>query len=56
MKTKYAEISFLLVEAETIAMRGMFDTVFFVKEVLEEMCGKRVKNLQCVAFTNNHIR
>ena len=39
--------------AETIAMRGMFDTVFFVKEVLEEMCGKRVKNLQCVVFTNN---
>ena len=34
-------------------MRGMFDTVFFVRKVLEEMCGKRVKNLQCVALTDN---
>ena len=39
--------------AETIAMRGMFDTIFFVKGVLEEMCGRRVSNLQCVAFSNN---
>ena len=31
----------------------MFGTIFFVRKVLEEMCGQRVKNLQCVALTDN---
>ena len=39
--------------AETIAMQKMFSTIFFVRKVLEEMCGQRVKNLQCVALTDN---
>ena len=39
--------------AETIAMQKMFDTIFFVRKVLEEMCGQRVKDLQCVALTDN---
>ena len=39
--------------AETIAMQKMFSTIFFVRKVLEELCGQRVENLQCVALTNN---
>ena len=39
--------------AETIAMQKMFSSIFFVRKVLEEMCGQRVKNLQCVALTDN---
>ena len=39
--------------AETIAMQKMFDTIFFVRKVLEEMCGQRVKSMQCVALTDN---
>ena len=34
-------------------MQKMFSTIFFVRKVLEEMCGQRVKNLQCVALTDN---
>ena len=39
--------------AETIAMQKMFSTIFFVRKVLEEMCGQRVKDLKCVALTDN---
>ena len=39
--------------AETIAMQKMFDTIFFDRKVLEEMCGQRVKSMQCVALTDN---
>ena len=41
------------VTAEAIAMQEMFDTIFFVKATLKEMCGKRVSNLQCIALSNN---
>ena len=34
-------------------MQEMFDTIFFVKATLKEMCGKRVSNLQCMALSNN---
>ena len=39
--------------AETMAMQKMFNTIFFVRKVLEEMCGQRVKDLQCVVLTDN---
>ena len=39
--------------AETIAMQTMFDTILFVRKVLEQMCGQRVKSMQCVALTDN---
>ena len=40
--------------AETMALQGLMDTIFFVKEVLEEICGNRMKNLQCMMLTSNH--
>ena len=30
----------------------MMSTVFFVQELLKQMCGRRVENLQCVAITD----
>ena len=39
--------------AETIALQIMFDTITFVRKVLEQMCGQRVKSMQCVALTDN---
>ena len=39
--------------AETIAMQKMFSTIFFIRKVLEEMCGHRVRNLKCVALTDH---
>ena len=39
--------------AETIAMQKMFSTIFFIRKVLEEMCGQRVRNLRCVALTDH---
>ena len=37
-----------------MALQGLTDTIFFVKEVLEELCGDRTKNLQCMMLTSNH--
>ena len=31
----------------------MFSTIYFVRELLKEMCGDRVRDLQCVAITDN---
>ena len=39
--------------AEMIAMQKMFSTIFFIRKVLEEMCGQRVRNLRCVALTDH---
>ena len=36
-----------------MALQGLFDTISFVREVLEEICGERMKNLQCVTLTSN---
>ena len=40
--------------AETIALQGLTNTIFFVKEVLNEICGDRTKNLQSMMLTSNH--
>ena len=39
--------------AETIALEKMFSTLYFVRQLLVELCGKRVSGLQCIAYTDN---
>ena len=39
--------------AETIACQKMFSTIYLIRRILTEMCGSRVKALQCVALTDN---
>ena len=34
-------------------MQKMFSTIFFIRKILEEMCGHRVRNLKCVALTDH---
>ena len=40
--------------AETIALQKACSSIYFVKQLLTEMCGKKVENLQCVAITDSH--
>ena len=39
--------------AETLSMQKMFSTIFLVRKILTEMCGNRVRDLDCVALTDN---
>ena len=39
--------------AETLSMQKMFSTIFLVRKILTEMCGNRVRDLNCVALTDN---
>ena len=39
--------------AETIAMQKMFSTIYLIRRTLKDMCGTRIKFLQCVALTDN---
>ena len=39
--------------AKTIAMQKMFSTIYLIRRILREMCGSRVKSLECVALTDN---
>ena len=39
--------------AETISMQKMFSSIYLVRRILNEMCGKRLENLKCVALTDN---
>ena len=39
--------------AETLAMQLMSSTLFFVRKVFMEMCGAKVKDMTCVALTDN---
>ena len=41
--------------AETISMQKMFSTLYFIRRILSEMCGDRVKSLECVALTDNQV-
>ena len=39
--------------AETIAMQKMFSTIYLIRRTLTDMCGTRIKSLECVALTDN---
>ena len=39
--------------AETLAMQKMFSTIYFIQRIITDMCGARVKDLKCVALTDN---
>ena len=41
--------------AETIAQMKMFSTLYFVRQLLRELCGRRVDKLECIAYTDNQI-
>ena len=34
-------------------MQKMFSTIYLIRRILTEMCGTRVRSLQCVALTDN---
>ena len=40
--------------AETIALQKACSSIYFVKQLLSEMCGKTVEDLQCVVLTDSH--
>ena len=40
--------------AETISLQKCFSSLFFVRKLLEEMCGDSVKELKCLALTDSH--
>ena len=40
--------------AETIALQRMFSSLYFVRELLKELCGSRVAGLECITITDNH--
>ena len=39
--------------AETLSMQKMFSTIYFIRKIIMDMCGARVKDLKCVALTDN---
>ena len=39
--------------AETIALEKLFSTIYFTRNLLKELCGERVKDLKCIAMTDN---
>ena len=39
--------------AETIALEKLFSTIYFTRNLLRELCGERVKDLKCIAMTDN---
>ena len=39
--------------AETIALQKMFSSLYFTRQLLEELCGSRVSQLQCLTMTDN---